>query len=64
MESNSEVLAYRVNDVPRILGLGRSTIYKLISEKKLKSVSIAGRTLIPRAEIERLVSESLREEAA
>ncbi|NLH80108.1 MAG: helix-turn-helix domain-containing protein [Phyllobacteriaceae bacterium] len=45
-----------MNDACKALSLGRSTIYKLINEGKLKSITIAGRTLIPRTEIERLVS--------
>ncbi len=53
-----EILAYRINDACRALSLGRSTLYKLINEGKLKSITIAGRTLIPRSEIERLISEA------
>lgn len=56
MNAYSDILTYRINDAAKALSLGRSTIYKLINEGKLKSVTIAGRTLIPRAEIERLIS--------
>lgn len=51
-----EPLAYRVNDACHALGIGRSTLYKLIAERKLKPITIGGRTLIPRSEIERLVA--------
>jgi excisionase family DNA binding protein len=58
MLTPAEIFAYRINDASRAIGLGRSTLYKLINEGKLKSVTIAGRTLIPRAEIERLIAEA------
>ena len=56
-----EPRAYRVNDACRSLGIGRSTLYKLIAERKLKPITIGGRTLIPRAEIERLIAEGSRD---
>ena len=40
-------LAYRVNDAAEVSGLSRSTIYNLIAEKKLRSIMVAGRRLIP-----------------
>jgi excisionase family DNA binding protein len=40
-------LAYRVNDAAKIIGLSRSSIYILIAEKKLRSIVVAGRRLIP-----------------
>lgn len=40
-------LAYRVNDAAKVAGLSRSTIYNLISDRKLRSVVVAGRRLIP-----------------
>ncbi|WP_333824266.1 helix-turn-helix domain-containing protein [Pinisolibacter sp.] len=52
-------LAHRINDACGQVGLGRSTLYKLIGEGKLKAIKIAGRTLIPHAELERLISEAV-----
>ena len=60
MNNNPEVLAYRINDACKALSVGRSSIYKLIKEGKLKSVTIAGRTLIPRTEIDRLIAGGAR----
>jgi excisionase family DNA binding protein len=40
-------LSYRVNDAAAVLGLSRSSVYALIAEKKLASVILAGRRLIP-----------------
>jgi excisionase family DNA binding protein len=40
-------LAYRIDDAVRASGLGRSTIYKLLTSGRLRSVRVAGRRLIP-----------------
>jgi excisionase family DNA binding protein len=37
--------ALRINDAAAAYGVGRSTIYKLISEGKLVTVKVAGRRL-------------------
>ena len=49
--------ARRVNDACAALGIGRSTLYKLAGEGKIKLVRVLGRTLVPESEIERLTSE-------
>ena len=38
--------AYRVNDFCAAYGIGRTTLYKLLKDGDLTSVSIGGRTLI------------------
>ncbi len=43
----SVALAYTVNDAVQVSGLSRSSIYELIAEKKLRSILVAGRRLIP-----------------
>jgi len=53
-----EIFAFRVNDACRAIGLGRTALYGLIAEGKLKPIKVAGRTLIPRSEIERLIEEA------
>ena len=50
-----EKFAYSVNEAIKILGLGRTTLYKLIASGLLKTVKIGGRRLIPRAAIEALL---------
>ncbi len=40
-------LSYRINDAAAVSGLSRSTLYNLIAEKKLRSIVVAGRRLIP-----------------
>jgi predicted site-specific integrase-resolvase len=47
----------RINDACAALGIGRSSIYKLRAQGKIKMVSIAGRTIVPETEIERLATE-------
>jgi len=40
-------LAYTVSEACAALGIGRTSLYKLIAERKLQTVRIAGRRLIP-----------------
>jgi excisionase family DNA binding protein len=47
--------AYRINDFCRAFGISRSLVYVLIGNGKLRAVKIAGRTLIPADEAERLL---------
>lgn len=49
--------AYRISDACRTLGIGRSTVYKLASQGRLRLARIAGRTVVPASEIDRLASE-------
>ena len=61
--SNNSVetpLAYRVKDFCRRVGVSRATFYKHTRLGKIRVVKIGGRTLVPAAEVERL----LRGEAA
>lgn len=44
-----------IKEASRLLGLGRSTIYKLMNEGRLETRRIGARTLIPRASIELLL---------
>ncbi|WP_072389068.1 helix-turn-helix domain-containing protein [Hyphomicrobium sp. CS1BSMeth3] len=58
-----ERFAYPINDACYALGIKRSLAYELIKRGELKAIKIAGRTLIPRSEIERLTRVD-RDEAA
>ena len=49
-------LAYPVNDACHALGIKRTSLYELAKNGELKLIKIAGRTLVPRSEIERLTS--------
>jgi excisionase family DNA binding protein len=48
--------ALRVDDAALTYGIGRSTIYKLMSQGKLATVKILGRRLIPRDVMEALIA--------
>ena len=49
-----QALAYRVPDACAVLGIGRTSLYELVKSGELKMIRIAGRTLVPRSELERL----------
>jgi excisionase family DNA binding protein len=55
------VLSYRPDRAAQVLGVSRSTLYKLMKEGILRFRQVGGLRLIPMAEIERFLSlESLR----
>ena len=45
-------LAYCVEDVARALGIGRTYVFHLIKEGKLRAVKIGRRTVVPVLEVE------------
>ena len=53
-----EPLTLSIKDAGRILGLGRSTIYRLIGERQLEAVKVGNRTLIKTASVRYLVETS------
>lgn len=55
--TNIQPLTLRVNEACAALGIGRTSLYALIADNKLTPVKLAGRTLIPHSELERLVAE-------
>jgi excisionase family DNA binding protein len=54
--------ALRVNEVAALYGISRSTIYKIMSDGRLRTVKIGGRRLIPRDAIEALISGDIPKE--
>jgi len=52
----------RVSEAQRSLGLGKTTIHKLLKTGQLKSVKIGGARRIPVEAIEALLETSCREE--
>ena len=48
--------AYPVNEGCYKLGICRSSLYEMAKDGKIKLIKIAGRTLVPHSEIERLTS--------
>jgi len=53
-----EPRAYRVNDFIKAFGIGRTGVYRLIKDGRLKSVMIGGRRLIPADAAEALLKSS------
>ena len=53
-------VAYNVPEAAKAIGLGRSTLFELIRDGKLKAVKAAGRRLILRTDIDAYL-ESCRE---
>lgn len=47
--------AWRVNDALRQLSISRATLYKMANSGEIRLARIGGRTLVPDAEIKRLV---------
>lgn len=60
MQEKNEPIAFGINDVCRMLGISRTSVYKIISDGQLKTIRIAGRTLILRSEINRMISDAER----
>lgn len=58
-KAESSPLANSVIDASKRLGVGRSTLYELISSGKLRIFKIGSRTLIPESELQRFVAEQL-----
>jgi excisionase family DNA binding protein len=52
--------AYRIKETSRILGIGRTKVYSLIAEGKIRSVKIGRCTLIPSEDIDALLNGSLQ----
>ena len=50
-------IAYNFDEATEASGLSRSTLRRLIQQGKLLSVEVGRRRLIPRAALERLVTE-------
>ena len=48
-------LLHPIPDAAEVLGIGRSTLYELIAEKKIAAIKIGRRTLIAQDELERYV---------
>jgi excisionase family DNA binding protein len=51
-------LAYRINDACQVLGVGRTSLYTLVKEGRLKAIRVAGRTLIDAESARTLVASA------
>ena len=52
-------IAYTVDEfIRQVIPIGRTSLYKLIKEGKLKSVRVCGRRIIPASEAGRLLNQN------
>lgn len=51
-----QTVSYRINDFGKVIGISRTSIYAMIKRGELQTIKIAGRTLIPASEVQRLLS--------
>ncbi|MEL7207229.1 MAG: helix-turn-helix domain-containing protein [Actinomycetota bacterium] len=56
-------LAYNINEAAQALGVGRSTLYKLINNGALPSTTIGSRRLIFRQDLDEFVERERRRNA-
>lgn len=59
----ADALAYRVDHACQMLGISRTSLYELAKAGELKFIKIAGRTVVPRSELERLTRVDCAEAA-
>ena len=55
-----EKIAYRIEQAVHVSGLGRTTIYDEIKNRRLRAVKVAGRRLILRDDLEAFLKASAR----
>jgi excisionase family DNA binding protein len=56
MNINSSPLAYSIKDASTVSSLGRTKIYALIAQGRLKAVRVGSRTIIPADSLRLLIS--------
>ena len=54
------VLAYRISDAARLLGVGASTIYQMRKKGLITFTKLGGRSLITHKELQRILAEAER----
>jgi excisionase family DNA binding protein len=58
-----EPLLLGVREAARELGIGRDATYRLVREGRLRSVSVAGRRLVPQRELEDFIRREVVDES-
>jgi excisionase family DNA binding protein len=64
MDQMLEPLAYSVNDLARVAGLGRTTAFAEIAAGRLVATKVGRRTLVLRHDLERYLAERRAESLA
>ena len=57
MSANAHVLALSIRDVSLLTSIGRTSIYKLIGERRLIARKVGGRTLVLRSDLEAFLGD-------
>ncbi|HYC66587.1 helix-turn-helix domain-containing protein [Brevundimonas sp.] len=57
-DSHAFKLAYTVEEAGRAIGVSRSTVFDMIRMGEVSAKKLRGRTVIARAELQRIVSEA------
>jgi excisionase family DNA binding protein len=52
-----EIMLFGVDQAAAVLGIGRTNVYALMRDGKLRSVKVGGRRLIPRSALESFVAD-------
>ena len=52
----TERLAYTVEEFAQTIGISRSSAYRVLKQYNIETVRLGGRTLVPRAAVERLLN--------
>ena len=52
---------YETTEAAHLIGIGYATLYRWIKAGKLTPIRIAGRTLIPKSEVDRIKKEKAAE---
>lgn len=55
LNENGERLAVSPEEAARLLGIGRTTLYRAIRRKEIRAIKIGGRRLVPVAELRRIL---------
>lgn len=58
---NAKSLFVRPVEAAALLGLGKTTVYELIQKKELPAVRLGGALRIPRAALEKLAADAIRQ---
>lgn len=57
--TNTAPLAHRIPDACNRLGIGRSMLYELIKAGELRTIKIGTRTLVPEADLQKVIADRL-----
>jgi excisionase family DNA binding protein len=56
---NEPPLAHQIPAACHRVGLGRTTMYELIKQGRIRTIKVGTRTLVPESELQRFIAEQL-----